>query len=255
MLCCELFRLLNFHIFKGSLKAISITIVSHSSCTASPKLSVTAGLLSDILQRAQGQSFSNVETEIYCGKKPSAIQLVSLGACVTSYPNSDWSLGPMTICPLISHLFKHYYRPTKQLQISPQCHSLAFTMEKLNDSERCFKLFIYLLSKVSQMPFFYSFNPFCFFFIFFTWCLPCNISWWPSPWFWKKREKLEHKCFDALSQDTQRVVFSPSQKTDKQISFICRRLILNLTKCQTKNCKRTAVRSFQSTSWYLLVSH
>lgn len=119
MLCCELFRLLNFHIFKGSLKAISITIVSHSSCTASPKLSVTAGLLSDRLQWAQGQSFSNVETEIYCRKKPSAIQLVSLGAFVTSYPNFDWSLSPMTICPLISHLFKHYYRPTKQLQISP----------------------------------------------------------------------------------------------------------------------------------------
>lgn len=43
MLRCELFSLLNFHIFKGSLKAISVTIVSRSSCIASPKLSVTAG--------------------------------------------------------------------------------------------------------------------------------------------------------------------------------------------------------------------
>ncbi len=40
MLCCELFRLLNFHVFEGSLKAISIAIVSRSSCIASPKLSV-----------------------------------------------------------------------------------------------------------------------------------------------------------------------------------------------------------------------
>ncbi len=64
MLCCELFSLLNFHVFKGSLKAISVTIVSRSSCIASPKLSVTVGLLSDRLQGARGQSFSNVEPEL-----------------------------------------------------------------------------------------------------------------------------------------------------------------------------------------------
>lgn len=130
MLCSELFSSFNFHIFKGSLKAISVTIVSRSSCIASPKLSVTAGLLYDRLQWARGQSFSNVKPEICSGKKPSAIQPVSLGACVAFYPIFDWSLGPMTICPLISHLFKHNHRPTKQLQLSTQCHSLAFTSWK-----------------------------------------------------------------------------------------------------------------------------
>lgn len=39
--------------------------------------------------------------------------------------------GPMTICPLIPHLFKHNHRPTKQLQLSTQCHSLAFTVGKV----------------------------------------------------------------------------------------------------------------------------
>lgn len=80
------------------------------------------------------RSFSNMEPEIGSRKKPSAIQLVSLGACVAFYPNFDWSLCSMTVCPLIFHLFKHNNRPNKQLQLSPQCHSLAFTMEKLNDS-------------------------------------------------------------------------------------------------------------------------
>lgn len=106
-----------------------------------------AGLLSDRLQRALGQSLSNIEPEICSGKKPSAIQLVSQGAWVAFYPNFDWSLGPVTICPLISHLFKHNHRPTKQLQFSPQCHSLASTMKKLTDSDRSFKYLSGFLKK------------------------------------------------------------------------------------------------------------
>lgn len=74
--------------------------------------------------------------------KPSAVQLVSQGARVAFYPNFDWSLGPVTICPLISHLFKHNHRTTEQLQPSPQCHSLAFSIKKLYDSERSFELII-----------------------------------------------------------------------------------------------------------------
>lgn len=42
MLCCELFSLLTFHVFKGSLEAISVFIVSHSSCSTSAELSVSA---------------------------------------------------------------------------------------------------------------------------------------------------------------------------------------------------------------------
>lgn len=57
MLCCKLFSLLSFHIFKGSLKAISVTIVSCSSCITSAKLSVMEGLPSDELHQAWGQTF------------------------------------------------------------------------------------------------------------------------------------------------------------------------------------------------------
>lgn len=66
----------------------------------------------------------------------------------------DWSLGPTTTCPLISHLFKHDHRPTKQLQLSPRRHSPAFTAQKLNDSEHCFQLFIWLLFKVTEFSLF-----------------------------------------------------------------------------------------------------
>lgn len=122
MLCRELFSLLNFHIFKGSLKAISVTIVSRSSCIASPELSVTAGLFSDRLQRAQGQSFTNVELEICSRKKPSAIQLVSLGACVTFYPNFDWSLSPRDNLP--SHL--------PFIQTQPSTHQAAAALSSVS---------------------------------------------------------------------------------------------------------------------------
>lgn len=74
--------------------------------------------------------------------KPSAVQLVSQGARVAFYPNFDWSLSPVTICPLISHLFKHNHRTTEQLQPSPRCHSVAFSIKKLYDSERSFELII-----------------------------------------------------------------------------------------------------------------
>lgn len=92
MLCCKLFSLLNFHIFKGSLKAISVPFVSCSSCSASPKLNVMVGLLSDRLHWAQGQSSSNIEWDL---------QRVSQGDCVAFYPNFNWSLNTMTICHLI----------------------------------------------------------------------------------------------------------------------------------------------------------
>lgn len=133
MLYCELFSPLSFHIFKGSLKAISVTIVSRSSCIASLKLSVTDGRAFWQITASPGTNF---EPKICGGKKPSAIQLVSQGACVAFYPNFEWSLGPVTICPLISHLVRHHHWPSKQLQLPPPCPSLAFTMKKLNDSKR-----------------------------------------------------------------------------------------------------------------------
>lgn len=68
--------------------------VSHHQSLAS-----RAGLLSDRFQRALGRSFSNIEPEICGGTKPSAIQLVSQGACVAFYPYFDWSLGPCDNLP------------------------------------------------------------------------------------------------------------------------------------------------------------
>lgn len=47
MLRCELFSLLTFHVFKGSLEAISVSVVSHSSCSTSAELSVSANALPD----------------------------------------------------------------------------------------------------------------------------------------------------------------------------------------------------------------
>lgn len=124
-------------------KAISVTIVSLSSCIASPKLSVTAGLLSDTLSRAKGQSFfflsSDSVPEIcssllpfnWCPWEP-----VSL-LC----PDFEWSLGPREDRP--SHLpFTQTQPATQRAAAAPS--SLSLTALKLNDRECCFQLFIQL---------------------------------------------------------------------------------------------------------------
>lgn len=145
MLCCELFSLLNFHIFKGSLKAISVTIVIAPAVSHQQSLvSQRAYFLTDYSEpgdkvfptwsqrSATGRSLLPFN---WCPWEP-----VTLSTQILTDPSA-----PVTICPLISNLFKHSHRPTKQLQLSPQCHLLAFTAEKLNDSERCFKSFIWLV--------------------------------------------------------------------------------------------------------------
>lgn len=63
MLCCELFSLLTFHVFKGSWKAISVPIIRRSSCSTSPKLSISAVLLWDGSARPWGQSLFHPQLE------------------------------------------------------------------------------------------------------------------------------------------------------------------------------------------------
>lgn len=129
-----------------------------SSCSASAELSVTPARRSDGWRRALGQSYSAAtepQIEAFC--RSTGVP----GSPPRSLPKF-WLIpsAPLTICPLISHLFKHRHPTSEQLQPSHRCHSLAFSMKKLYDSEGSSEL---IIPHRSPHPFFFpSFDSFSF---------------------------------------------------------------------------------------------
>lgn len=130
MLCRELFSLLNFLIFKGSLKAISVPIVSCSSCITSPKLSVLAGPTFWQIIVSQGTKFFQ--------HGPRDLQQEEDFCYSTSVPGrpccffAKFWLIPWPCDNLPSHLlFIQTYPPTHQAAAALSSVSLSFHCGKV----------------------------------------------------------------------------------------------------------------------------